>query len=183
MNAPLQRVYWISQPAGSTRHTGGDFEISGAVTGALTTTSLSGDRTGWFQCHTRALPAEGLGLAACLAPDGPARAQLGDVLTDMLASVHTGGGRRPRTLSGAELSSEAERILESRDYAACVLEVDGIPVSGVRFNGSPVAADDAMGLFLVVHHGHLVTIESHHGAGDPQALTTDSDIAAVKTSR
>jgi hypothetical protein len=34
-----------------------------------------------------------------------------------------------------------------------------------------------MGLFLIVHHRHLVAVESHHGAGDPQALTTDSDIA------
>jgi hypothetical protein len=176
MNAPLQQVYLVSQPTGSTRHTGRDFAASGAVTGALTTTMLSGDPRGWFQCHTRALPAEAADLVACLVPGGPAYDPVREILTDMLASSHTGGGRRPRTMSGAELSSEAERILENRGYAACLVAVDGTPVSGVRFNSSPVAADETTALFLVVHDRHLVAIESHDGAGNPQALTRESPV-------
>jgi hypothetical protein len=178
MNAPLRQVYLVSQPTGTARHTGQDIGVSGAVTGALTTTILSGDRRGWFQCHTRALPVEGADVVTCLVPGGPAYAAVSEVLTDMLASIHTRGGRRPRTLSGVELASEAERILETRDYAACLLAVDGVPVSGVRFNSSPVAADEATGLFLLVHDRHLVAIESHDGAGDLQALTKDSAIPA-----
>lgn len=181
MNASVQRMYWVSRPAGMTSLTGGDFDVSGTVTGALMTTRLSTDRKGSFRCHTRALP-EDLDLAACLAQGGAARTQVRDLLTDMLAAFHTGAGRRPRTLSGAELASEAERILESSDYTPCVIAVDDVPVPGVRFNSSLVAADaDEAGMFLVVHHGHLVTIESHNGAGDPQVLSTDSDVAAVRT--
>lgn len=44
MNARLRRVYLVSQPVGVVRHTGQDIGISGEVTGALTTTVLSGDK-------------------------------------------------------------------------------------------------------------------------------------------
>ncbi len=182
VNAPLRRVYRVSHPAGTTRLTGGDFDGSGAVTGALTTTYLSGDRTGWLQCRTQASRVEDLDLATCLAPDGPVREQLVELLTNLLAGAHTSGGGRPRTLSGTQLASEAERILEDRDYTPFPVAVDGIGMSGLRFNDRPVVAD-ATAIFLVVHHGHLVAIESHDGAGDPRALTADSDVAAVKTAR
>lgn len=178
MHTPLQQVYLVSQPTGTIRHTGRDFGASGAVTGALTSTVLSGDRTGWFGCHTWAVPADGADLEACLEPGGPAYARVREVLTDMLASKHTGGGRRPRTLSGAALAGEAERILEHRDYTEFVFAVDGTPVSGVRFNSSPVGADEATALFLVVHDRHLIAIESHNGAGDPHALARESNVGS-----
>ena len=165
-----------------TRLTGGDVDGSGAVTGALTTTHLSGDRTGWWQCHTRASPIEDLDLATCLASDGPVRGQLGELLTNLLAGAHTGGGRRRRMLSGAQLAGEAGRIVADRDYTPFPIAVDGVQTSGLRLNGRLVVPD-ATAMFLVVHHGHLVTIESHDGAGDPQALATDSDVAAVKAAR
>jgi hypothetical protein len=180
MNAALRRVYWVSRPSGTVRPVGEDFAVSGAVTGALITTQLSGDRTGWFRCHTRAVPAENL--RACLAPGAPARAQVRDRLTDTLTGAHTHGGRRRRSLSGAELAGEAERILEDRDYASCHIDVDGVPEPGVRVNSSLFAADEATGVFLAVHHRHLVVIESHDGAGVPQALTTASSVTAMKTS-
>ncbi|MDG4831735.1 hypothetical protein O7627_20860 [Solwaraspora sp. WMMD1047] len=182
MNAPLQRVYRVSRPSGTTRLTGGDFDGSGAVTGALTTTRLPGDGTGWWQCRTQASPVEDLDLATCLAADGPVRDQLGELLTDLLAGAHTGGGARPRTLSGAQLAGEAERILANRDHEPFPIAVDGVRISGLRFNNSPVVADGAA-MFLVVHQGHLAAIESYDGAGDPQALATDSDVAAVRTAR
>ena len=182
MNAPLQRVYWVSQPSGMTRLTGGDFDGSGAVTGALTTTQLSGDRTGWLQCHTRASPIEDLDLATCLASDGPVRDQLGELLTNLLAEAHTSGGRRRRMLSGTQLAGEAERIMADRDYTPFPIAVDGIQTSGLRLNDRLVVPD-ATAMFLVVHHGHLVAIESNDGAGDPHALATDSDVAAVKAAR
>ena len=182
MNAPLQRVYRVSEPPGQTRLTGGDFDGSGAVTGALTTTQLSGDRTGWWQCHTRASPVDDLDLAACLTSDGPVRGQLGDLLTNLLAVAHTDGGRRRRTLSGTHLAGEAERIIADRDYTPFPIAVDGVQTSGLRLNGR-LALPGASALFLVVHHGHLVAIESHDGAGDPHALATDTDVAAVKAAR
>jgi hypothetical protein len=182
VNAPLQRVYRVSRPPGTTRLTGGDFDGSGAVTGALTTTHLSGDRTGWWQCHTRASPIEDLDLATCLASDGPVRDQLDVLITNVLAVAHTGGGRRRRTLSGTQLAAEAEQVLADRDYTPFPVAVDGVRMSGLRFNSRP-AVPDTTAMFLVVHHGHLVAIESHDGAGDPQALATDSDVAAVKVAR
>ena len=173
MNIPLQQVYLVSQPTGTTRHTGQDLDASGAVTAALTTTILSGDRRGWFNCNTLALPVEGADLTACLTPGNPAWSQLVDVLTNMLASVHTDGGRRRRALSGTDVATEARRILEARDYSPFLLAIDGLRVSGVRLNSSPVAADEAAELFLVVHDRHLIAIESHNGAGPPETLTAD----------
>lgn len=177
MTIPLRQVYAVSQPSGTTRDTGRDFDAAGAVTGALTTTTLSGDRTGWFTCHTLALPDELVDVTACLVPGNPAWAQVGDVVTNMLASVYTHGGRRPRTLIGAHLAAEAQRILQTRDYTPSILAIDGIPVSGVRLNSSPVAASEAAALFLLVHERHLIAIESHDGAGLPRTLVTDPNVA------
>lgn len=182
MNAPLQRVYRVSRPPGTTRLTGADFDSSGAVTGALTTTQLSGDRTGQLRCHTRASPIGDLDLVTCLASDGPVRDQLGELLTNLLAGAHTGGGRRRRTLSGMYLAGEAERIVVDRDHTPFPIAVDDVQTSGVRLT-SRLVVPDATALFLVVHHGHLVGIESYDDAGHPHALTTDSHIDAVRTAR
>jgi hypothetical protein len=121
-----------------------------------------------------ALPDAAADLTACLVPGNPAWVRLGDVVTNMLAGVHTDGGQCPRTMSGAELAGEAQRILENRDYSPCLLSIQGVSVSGVRLNCSPVAAHQAAELVLVVHDRHLIAIESHHGAGPPRALVADS---------
>ncbi|GAA3452487.1 hypothetical protein [Dactylosporangium matsuzakiense] len=178
MTVPLRQVYAVADPSGTTRQTGRDFDTAGAVTGALTTTALSGGRPGWFTCHTLGLPDELDEVTACLEPGSPAWSQLVDVLTNMLASAHTQGGRRPRTLSGAQLVAEAQRLLQHGEYAPCGATVGGVAVAGVRFDRTRATADSAVELLLFVHAGHLIAIESHDGAGLPRTLEVNQSVAA-----